>query len=34
MTMRKVGKVFAWVGGLLVTGLAVASMWFWLRPSA
>jgi len=32
MTMRKVGKVLAWIGGLLVAGLAVASMWFWFMP--
>jgi uncharacterized protein (DUF885 family) len=32
MTMRKVGKVLAWMGGLLVAGLAVASMWFWFTP--
>ena len=32
MTMRKVGKVLAWIGGLLVAGLAVASMWFWFTP--
>lgn len=32
MTMRKVGKVLAWSGGLLVAGLAVAAMWFWFTP--
>ena len=32
MTMRKVGKVLVWIGGLLVAGLAVASMWFWFMP--
>jgi len=32
MTMRKAGKVLAWIGGLLVAGLAVASMWFWFMP--
>ena len=32
MTMRKIGKVLAWIGGLLVAGLAVASMWFWFTP--
>ena len=32
MTMRKVGKVLAWIGGLLVVGLAVAAMWFWFTP--
>ena len=32
MTMRKIGKVLAWIGGLLVAGLAVASMWFWFMP--
>ena len=32
MTLRKVAKVFAWIGGLLVAGLAVASMWFWFTP--
>ena len=32
MTMRKVGKVLAWTGGLLAAGVAVASMWFWFTP--
>ena len=32
MTMRKVGKVLAWIGGLLVVGLAGAAMWFWFTP--
>ena len=32
MTMRKVGKVLAWIGGLLVAGLAAAAMWFWFTP--
>jgi uncharacterized protein (DUF885 family) len=30
--MRKVGKVFAWVFGLLAVGLIAASMWFWFTP--
>ncbi|MCE3283806.1 MAG: hypothetical protein K0R70_62 [Steroidobacteraceae bacterium] len=30
--MRKVGKVFAWVFGLLAAGLVAASMWFWFTP--
>jgi uncharacterized protein (DUF885 family) len=30
--MRKVGKVFAWVFGLLAVGLVAASMWFWFTP--
>ncbi len=32
MTMRKGGKILAWIGGLLVAGLAVASVWFWFAP--
>jgi uncharacterized protein (DUF885 family) len=32
MTLRKAGKVFAWLGGLLVAGLAAVSMWFWFTP--
>ncbi|MDQ1243536.1 MAG: hypothetical protein QG550_2789 [Pseudomonadota bacterium] len=32
MKMRKIGKMLAWIGGLLVAGLAVASMWFWFTP--
>ena len=32
MTLRKVGKVLAWIGGLLVAGLAAAAMWFWFTP--
>ena len=30
--MRKVGKVLAWGFGVLVAGLAAASMWFWFTP--
>ncbi len=30
--MRKVGKVLAWLAGLLAAGLVVASMWFWFTP--
>ncbi len=30
--MRKSRKVLAWSGGLLVAGLAVASVWFWFAP--
>ena len=30
--MKKAGKILAWVGGLAVIGLAVASMWFWFTP--
>ena len=30
--MRTFGRVFAWVAGLLVVGLAAASMWFWFTP--
>lgn len=30
--MRKVGKVLAWIGGLLAAGLVAASMWFWFTP--
>ncbi len=30
--MRKSRKVLAWIGGLLVAGLAVASVWFWFAP--
>jgi uncharacterized protein (DUF885 family) len=32
MAMRKSRKVLAWLGGLLVAGLAVASVWFWFAP--
>ncbi|MBK6452761.1 MAG: DUF885 domain-containing protein [Proteobacteria bacterium] len=32
MTLRQVGKVLAWLGGLLVVGPAVAAMWFWFTP--
>src|SRR5512137_1484547 len=32
MTLRKAGKVFAWLGGLRVASLAAASMWFWFTP--
>jgi uncharacterized protein (DUF885 family) len=32
MAMRKGVKGLAWIGGLLVAGLAVASMWFWFMP--
>ncbi|HEX9207015.1 MAG TPA: DUF885 family protein [Steroidobacteraceae bacterium] len=32
MSLRKVGKVLAWVVGLLAGALAVASMWFWFTP--
>ncbi len=32
MTMRKVGKVFAWTGGLAAIAVAVAAMWFWFTP--
>jgi uncharacterized protein (DUF885 family) len=32
MAMRKGVKGLAWIGGLLVAGLAVASMWFWFTP--
>jgi uncharacterized protein (DUF885 family) len=30
--MKKAGKILAWIGGLLVAGLAAASMWFWFTP--
>jgi uncharacterized protein (DUF885 family) len=30
--MRKLGKVLAWVFGLLVVGAVAASMWFWFTP--
>ena len=30
--MKKIGKILAWTGGLLVAGVAVASMWFWFTP--
>jgi uncharacterized protein (DUF885 family) len=30
--MKKTGKILAWIGGLLVAGLAAASMWFWFTP--
>lgn len=30
--MRKLGKVLAWVFGVLAVGLAAASMWFWFTP--
>jgi uncharacterized protein (DUF885 family) len=30
--MRKVGKVLAWIGGVLAAGLVAASMWFWFTP--
>jgi uncharacterized protein (DUF885 family) len=30
--MKKAGKILAWVGGLVVAGLAAASMWFWFTP--
>ncbi len=30
--MRNSRKVLAWIGGLLVAGLAVASVWFWFAP--
>ena len=32
MTMRKVRKLLAWFGGLLIAGLAVAAVWFWFAP--
>jgi uncharacterized protein (DUF885 family) len=32
MSMRTVGKVFAWVFGLLAAGIVVAAMWFWFTP--
>lgn len=32
MSLRKVGKVLAWVVGLLAAALVVASMWFWFTP--
>jgi len=32
MTMRKVGKVFAWIGGLAAIAVSVAAMWFWFTP--
>ena len=32
MTMRKIGKVFAWIGGLAAIAVAVAAMWFWFTP--
>ena len=32
MTMRKVGKVFAWIGGLAAIAVAGAAMWFWFTP--
>jgi len=32
MTMRKVGKVFAWTGGLAAIAVAGAAMWFWFTP--
>jgi uncharacterized protein (DUF885 family) len=30
--MRKLGKVLAWLFGLLAAGLVAASMWFWFTP--
>jgi uncharacterized protein (DUF885 family) len=30
--MKRAGKILAWLGGLVVAGLAVASMWFWFTP--
>jgi uncharacterized protein (DUF885 family) len=30
--MRKAGKALAWIGALLVAGIAMASMWFWFTP--
>lgn len=32
MTMRKIGKVFAWIGGLAAIAVAGAAMWFWFTP--
>ena len=32
MTMRKVGKVFAWIGGLAAIAVVGAAMWFWFTP--
>ena len=32
MSLRKVGKVLAWVVGLFAAALLVASMWFWFTP--
>ena len=32
MTMRKVGRIFAWAFGLITAALAAASMWFWFTP--
>ena len=32
MAKRKVGKILGWIGGLLLAGLAAASMWFWFTP--
>ena len=32
MAMRKGMKVLAWIGGLIVAGLAAASVWFWFAP--
>ena len=30
--MSRAGKVLAWLGGLIVAGCALASMWFWFTP--
>jgi uncharacterized protein (DUF885 family) len=32
MAKRKIGKILRWIGGLLLAGLAAASMWFWFTP--
>jgi len=32
MSLRKVGKVLAWVAGLVAGALLIASMWFWFTP--
>lgn len=32
MSLRKAGKVLAWVFGLLAGAVVVASMWFWFTP--
>jgi uncharacterized protein (DUF885 family) len=30
--MRKIGKVLAWIGGLLLVAILGAAMWFWITP--
>jgi uncharacterized protein (DUF885 family) len=32
MAKRKIRKILGWIGGLLLAGLAAASMWFWFTP--